>query len=86
MFPVLLRWLGSILLLFIFGLVAYRLIRKVELTEDRREKIRDTLIILQELEKEASELPKINKDKLAKARKKLTDLLKEGAKNGEIYE
>ena len=85
MFPVLLRYLGIVLILFIFGLIVYRQWRKIELTEDRKNKIRDTLIILQEIEKDAIGLPTINGDKLAKARKKLVNLLKEGVRNGKIY-
>ena len=82
MFVVVFRLLFLVGFIFIVCLVAYRQIRKIELTEARREKLREAIINIEETLAEAKSISAPDKKKLKKAREKIGELLGEGEENG----
>jgi len=83
MFLVFLRPLLFIVAVLVVAYIVRKKVRKVEITEERREKLEEAYIKIEETLQEAKKMPQINTKKLEEARSKINELLKE-SKKGEI--
>ena len=84
MFLVILRPLIIIAVILLIAYFARKKVRKLEITEPRRERLEDALTSITETINESKSLPDINKAKLEKARSQINELLNEKRKDERI--
>ena len=76
MFPIVLRGLILVGVILVILLYVLKQCRKIELTEETRVKLEETKIVIDEVLKEAKDLPEVNQRKLQKAKDDIEKFLR----------
>lgn len=82
MFFIFFRILLMVVSILVIGYFLFKWIKRVYLVDERREKLEEALMNIEETIKESETVPEVNTDRLHKAHKHIKDILKKGKKEG----